>query len=105
MLRDHGEPVLAEVVALGRQQVTCLPLGDTTGLGVGALVEDRRGPLPLLVGHQLLGRVLDGLAAFCRYWRMTPAEVDALDDDTYLAFVRFMSEEAKAIQRAQKRRR
>ena len=26
----------------------------------------------------------------CRYWRMTPDEIDALDDDTYAAFREFM---------------
>jgi len=60
LLRD-GEPVHAEVVALSGDRVTCLPYGDTTGLSVGALVEDARGPLPVRVGEELLGRVLDGL--------------------------------------------
>ena len=61
LLRDGEEPVLAEVVALSGDRVTCLPYGDTTGLSVGALVEDARGPLPVRVGEELLGRVLDGL--------------------------------------------
>jgi len=34
---------------------------------------------------------------------MTPTEVDALDDVTYTVFVRFMVNEAKAIQKAAKR--
>jgi flagellum-specific ATP synthase len=61
LLRAGKAPILAEVVALGPHHVTCLPFGETTGLSLGALVEDRRGPLPLRVGDQLLGRVLDGL--------------------------------------------
>ncbi|MGA2528139.1 MAG: FliI/YscN family ATPase [Acidimicrobiales bacterium] len=61
LLRDGEDPVLAEVVALNGDRVTCLPYGDTTGLSVGALVEDGRGPLPVRVGEELLGRVLDGL--------------------------------------------
>ena len=35
---------------------------------------------------------------------MTPDEVDALDDDTYNAFVRYMRREAYEIQKASKRR-
>jgi hypothetical protein len=31
---------------------------------------------------------------------MTPAEVDALDDDTYSAFVRHMERDARETQRA-----
>jgi flagellum-specific ATP synthase len=61
LLREGQDPVLAEVVALSGERVTCLPYGDTTGLSVGALVEDTRGPLPVRVGEELLGRVLDGL--------------------------------------------
>lgn len=36
---------------------------------------------------------------------MTPAEVDALDNDTYAAFVRHMQREAREIERASKKRR
>jgi hypothetical protein len=35
---------------------------------------------------------------------MTPGEVDAMDPDTYNAFVRFMEREAREIERARKRR-
>jgi hypothetical protein len=35
---------------------------------------------------------------------MTPAEVDHLDDATFLAFVRYMVNEARAIEKASKRR-
>jgi flagellum-specific ATP synthase len=61
ILRDGAEPILADVVALGGDRVTCLPYGDTTGVNVGALVEDTGRPVPVRVGEQLLGRVLDGL--------------------------------------------
>lgn len=60
-LRRDGPDVLAEVVALRDDRVTCLPFGDTAGLRVGALVEDFGHPLPVRIGKQLLGRVLDGL--------------------------------------------
>jgi hypothetical protein len=36
---------------------------------------------------------------------MTPAEVDALADDVYQAFVRCMQREAREVERASKRRR
>jgi hypothetical protein len=35
---------------------------------------------------------------------MTPAELAALDDDTYAAFIRFMEREAADLKRAQQRR-
>lgn len=35
---------------------------------------------------------------------MTPDEVDALDDDVYTAFVRYMQREAREIEKASKRR-
>lgn len=61
IMRQNDEPVLAEVVALGENRVTCLPFGDTTGLSVGALVEEMRQPLQVMVGEELRGRVLNGL--------------------------------------------
>jgi flagellum-specific ATP synthase len=61
LYRDDGAVVLAEVVALGPDQVTCVAYGDTSGLSIGALVEDCQGPLPIAVGHGLVGRVLDGM--------------------------------------------
>jgi hypothetical protein len=36
---------------------------------------------------------------------MTPQEVDQLDDATYLAFVRYMVKEARAIEKASKAKR
>jgi hypothetical protein len=36
---------------------------------------------------------------------MTPGEANALDDDTYNAFVRYMQREAYEIEKASKRRR
>jgi hypothetical protein len=35
---------------------------------------------------------------------MTPQEVEALDDATWLAFVRFMQKEAREIEKAARRR-
>jgi hypothetical protein len=36
---------------------------------------------------------------------MTPTEVDALDGDTYTAFVRYMAREAREIEKASKAKR
>jgi flagellum-specific ATP synthase len=53
--------VQAEVVALRDERVVCLALGDTTGLRTGTRVISLGGPLPVRVGPDLLGRVLDGI--------------------------------------------
>jgi len=56
-----GQPLLAEVAASDADGLICLPLGHTRGLEVGAAVRHTGGPLRIPVGHQLAGRVLDGL--------------------------------------------
>ncbi|KRF37460.1 FliI/YscN family ATPase [Nocardioides sp. Soil805] len=53
--------VLAEVAASGPAGLTCLPLGEVTGLRVGDVVRHTGGPLQIGVGDALRGRVLDGL--------------------------------------------
>ncbi|RKS80132.1 flagellum-specific ATP synthase [Motilibacter peucedani] len=55
------EPLLAEVVALGEQSLSCTPLGEMAGVRVGSPVVALGGALQVPVGPQLLGRVLDGL--------------------------------------------
>ncbi|HVQ95066.1 MAG TPA: FliI/YscN family ATPase [Mycobacteriales bacterium] len=55
------DAVLAEVVALGRDQVSCLPLGPVAGIGTGSPVASTGGPLTVPVGPTLRGRILDGL--------------------------------------------
>ncbi|WP_182525735.1 FliI/YscN family ATPase [Nocardioides dongkuii] len=56
------DPLLAEVVASSTDGgLTCLPLGRTEGLHVGAVVRSTGGPLSIKVGDALRGRVLDGL--------------------------------------------
>jgi flagellum-specific ATP synthase len=54
-------PALAEVAASGPRGLVCLPLTNTAGLQVGALVRHTGGPLQVRVGDDLRGRVLDGL--------------------------------------------
>jgi flagellum-specific ATP synthase len=53
--------IQAEVVALRDARVVCLSLGETAGLRVGTRVVAMGGPLPVRVGHALLGRVVDGI--------------------------------------------
>ncbi|MFI5840610.1 FliI/YscN family ATPase [Catenuloplanes sp. NPDC051500] len=55
------EPILAEVVALDGERLSCLPLGPITGIGTGAPVVNTGAPLQVPVGPDLRGRVLDGL--------------------------------------------
>ena len=54
-------PLLAEVVAVGRDRLTCMPLGGLAGVHAGARVRPTGRPLQVPVGEALLGRVLDGL--------------------------------------------
>ncbi len=53
--------LLAEVVAVGRDRLTCMPLGTLSGVHSGAPVRATGMPLQVPVGEALLGRVLDGL--------------------------------------------
>jgi flagellum-specific ATP synthase len=53
--------VVAEVVALDRDRISCLPLGPVAGIGAGSPVSATGGPLTVPVGAALRGRVLDGL--------------------------------------------
>ena len=54
-------PLLAEVVALDGDRLTCLPLGPLDGIGIGSPVMATGGPLEIAIGAALRGRVLDGL--------------------------------------------
>jgi flagellum-specific ATP synthase len=56
-----ARPLLAEVVAVGRERLTCMPLGNLSGVHAGAPVRATGMPLQVPVGEALLGRVLDGL--------------------------------------------
>jgi flagellum-specific ATP synthase len=54
-------PLMAEVVAVARDRLTCMPLGDLSGVHADARVRATGMPLQVPVGDALLGRVLDGL--------------------------------------------
>ncbi|QZA33501.1 FliI/YscN family ATPase [Hydrogenibacillus sp. N12] len=56
-----GAEVLAEVVGFRRGAVLLMPLGDLGAVGPGARVRPAGGPLSVVVGETLVGRVLDGL--------------------------------------------
>lgn len=60
VLLPGEERIHAEVVALRDDKVVCLAFGETTGLRAGTRVLALGGPLPLSVGPDLLGRILDG---------------------------------------------
>ena len=53
--------LLAEVVALRPEGAVCLPLGTLNGVRIGDHVRHTGGPLKVMVGEALRGRVLDGL--------------------------------------------
>jgi flagellum-specific ATP synthase len=61
VLLPRDAPIQAEVVALRDGKVVCLALGETAGLRAGTPVMATGAPLPVRVGPDLLGRVLDGI--------------------------------------------
>lgn len=60
-LLRRGGPLLAEVVGFEQGEAVAVPLGDISGLGPDDEVVATGGPLEVLAGSALLGRVLDGL--------------------------------------------
>jgi flagellum-specific ATP synthase len=59
--RGTGQKIKAEVVGFKENKVLLMPLGDLEGIGPGSEVISTGCSLKIGVGHQLLGRVLDGL--------------------------------------------
>ena len=60
-LKRGGAPLPAEIVGFDHGEVLAMPLGDPRGVGPDDEVESTGGPLEVLAGASLLGRVLDGL--------------------------------------------
>jgi len=56
-----GQPLRAEVVGFRDNKVILMPLGDLNSIGPGCDVVGTGKPLTVPVGHELLGKVLDGL--------------------------------------------
>lgn len=58
---NRTEPVKAEVVGFRDDRVLLMPYDQTVGVGLGSRVENTGAPLKVMVGDELLGKVLDGL--------------------------------------------
>lgn len=58
---DGQNEILAEVVGFRDDRVLLMPFGSVEGVGLGSRVENTDECLRVMVGEQLLGRVLDGL--------------------------------------------
>ncbi len=56
-----NKPLKAEVVGFRSNKVILMPLGDLDAIGPGCDVIATGKPLTVQVGHELLGKVLDGL--------------------------------------------
>ena len=59
--KDHNQVINAEVVGFRDDRVLLMPYDQTTGVGLGSRVETTVAPLKVMVGDELLGKVLDGL--------------------------------------------
>lgn len=55
------KPIMAEVVGFRDNRVILMPLGDLHAISPGSEVVATGQPLTVKVGHELLGKVLDGL--------------------------------------------
>lgn len=55
------EPVIAEVIGFRNNKVILMPLGELEAIGPGCDVVSTGKPLTVQVGHELLGKVLNGL--------------------------------------------
>jgi flagellum-specific ATP synthase len=56
-----SKAVRCEVVGFRDNKVLLMPLGDVSGIAPGSRVVATREPFVVGVGHELLGRVVDGL--------------------------------------------
>jgi flagellum-specific ATP synthase len=56
-----SQPLKAEVVGFRNNKVILMPLGELQSIGPGCDVVTTGKPLTVSVGHELLGKVLDGL--------------------------------------------
>jgi len=61
ILRSDGTVLPAEVVAVQGGSLACMPLGELSGVRYGDPARALGRPLPVRVGQELLGRVVDGL--------------------------------------------
>ena len=59
--QDNNQVINAEVVGFRDDRVLLMPYDQTAGVGLGSRVENTGAPLKVMVGDELLGKVLDGL--------------------------------------------
>lgn len=59
--QDKDQVINAEVVGFRDDRVLLMPYDQTAGVGLGSRVENTGAPLKVMVGDELLGKVLDGL--------------------------------------------
>ncbi len=59
--QDKSQVINAEVVGFRDDRVLLMPYDQTVGVGLGSRVENTGAPLKVMVGDELLGKVLDGL--------------------------------------------
>jgi flagellum-specific ATP synthase len=59
--KDKTQTVMAEVVGFRENRILLMPYGNVEGVGVGSTVETTMEPLKVMVGNNLLGKILDGL--------------------------------------------
>ena len=63
------EPIMAEVIGLKGDNVVLMPIGSTTGIKVGDLIEPLAREVSIKVSEQLVGRILNGKQPFDRKTR------------------------------------
>ncbi|MBK6694390.1 MAG: FliI/YscN family ATPase [Myxococcales bacterium] len=61
LIKRRGEPLSCQVVGFSGGEAVAMPLGDLAGVGPDDEVVATGGPLSVVVGGALLGRVVDGL--------------------------------------------
>ena len=59
--KDGKHSVNAEVVGFKDNRILLMPFDSVDGIGLGALVENTKEPLQVMVGEEILGKTLDGL--------------------------------------------
>ena len=59
--QDKDQVINAEVVGFRDDRVLLMPYDQTVGVGLGSRVENTGAPLKVMVGDELLGKVLDGM--------------------------------------------
>jgi flagellum-specific ATP synthase len=59
--QDKSIVLKAEVIGFRDDRLLLMPYDDSTGIGVGSMVINRKEPLLVKVGDELLGQTLDGL--------------------------------------------